>query len=281
MIRLEICGEGDANVRAVFAHLRGVLAATPEDAEAAVLLGGLDLLLIAEDLLSRGRHVLITVEAVDSLSALDRLVLASQRGGSRLAVVNPQHYQPSRRLIKEQLGAGQLGAVGLVRLRRWEKHRGRTLALPPMRLLGDLEEARWLVGCLPEVLYAAGSPDASFLQVHLGFPGGAMALVDFTAQLPSGDEYRSLSVIGSSGAAYADDHQNVQLHFQGGAAQARRAGGGVLHLSAMVQAFLDGVVDGSDFASGVATWRAMLQVAPAVRESLRVREAIRLEEPAG
>ena len=61
---------------------------------------------------------------------------------------------------------------------------------------------------------------AEYLQVHLGFEGGGMALIDVAHSLPPGDGYRSLALIGSLGAAHADDHHNAQLLYGGGPAQA-------------------------------------------------------------
>jgi len=278
MIRLEIYGSGDATARQIFARLRSATEATPDDSEAAVLWAGLDLIGLAEDLLGKGRHVFIPVEAVETLDALDRLTHSAQRGRGKLAIVNPQRYQASRQLIKQQIDAGKLGRVGLVHLHRWERDRGRPLPVPPARLLGDLELVLWLMGDLPEIVFAVGSQDASFLQIHLGFSGGAMALLGFTTRLPPGDEYRSLAVIGSSGAANADDQHNVQLSYLGGAAQTQRAGGGVRHIAAVVQAFVDDLINGRDFAVEIAAWRRMLLMAPAIRESLRSGRAIRLEE---
>ena len=55
------------------------------------------------------------------------------------------------------------------------------------------------------------------LLVHLGFKCGGMALIDFTNSLPDGDNYESLCLIGSKGVAYADDHRNRNLFFNGGA----------------------------------------------------------------
>ena len=48
-----------------------------------------------------------------------------------------------------------------------------------------------------------------------------MALIDFTNSLPDGDNYESLCLIGSKGAAYADDHRNRNLFFNGGAPEAK------------------------------------------------------------
>ncbi|MEC8690236.1 MAG: hypothetical protein VX016_01635, partial [Verrucomicrobiota bacterium] len=59
------------------------------------------------------------------------------------------------------------------------------------------------------------------LLVHLGFKCGGMALIDFTNSLPDGDNYESLCLIGAKGAAYADDHRNRNLFFNGGAPEAK------------------------------------------------------------
>ena len=48
-----------------------------------------------------------------------------------------------------------------------------------------------------------------------------MALLDFTNSMPTGDNYESLCLIGSNGAAYADDHRNRNLFFNGGAPDAK------------------------------------------------------------
>lgn len=278
MIRLEIYGSGDETARQVFARLRGATAATPTDSEATVLWSGLYLTRLAEDLLSRGRHVLLPVEAVDSLDLLNRLTAAAQRGGAKLAIMNPQRFQSSRKLIKEQIDAGKLGQIGLVRLHRWEHDRGKPLSGFPSRLVGDLELAMWLTGSVPEVIFAASSQDTAFVQVHLGFTGGASVLLDFTSRLPPGDEYRSLSVIGSTGAAHADDQHTVQLSYLGGAAQARRASGGAAHIAAVVQAFVDKLTSNHDFADDLAGWRKMLQIGAAIQESLRTGRTIGLVE---
>ena len=44
-----------------------------------------------------------------------------------------------------------------------------------------------------------------YVHVHLGFPEGGMALMDDAQTLSGGDGCFSLSMIGSTGAAYAND----------------------------------------------------------------------------
>lgn len=203
----------------------------------------------------------------------------------QVVVVNPDRFLPSRQLIRQQLDAGKLGEVGLIRIHRWESV-GQVFNLPglagqvenlphvegnlPTGLLCDLDLVLWLVGKLPDAIHAVEQSDASgrFVQVHLGFPGGAMALIDFSNRLPVGDGYQSLSVIGSAGAAYADDHQNMQLVFRGGQAQAVRAEETGRRHSAAVQERIESLQAGQDVAASVAEWRNVLKVADDIQQSI-------------
>ena len=108
-----------------------------------------------------------------------------------------------------------------------------------------------------------------------------MALIDYSDDLPPGDGYTSLSLIGSSGAAYADDHQNAQLVYRGGHPQALGVDeGGREHL-ALVQAFVDGIEQGHDLAASVSAWRMVMAGADAARESVASRRAVPLGPPGG
>ena len=182
-------------------------------------------------------------------------------------VINPDRFLPSRQLIRQQLDAGKLGEVGLIRIHRWEPVSGKDAGDLPAGLLRDLDLVMWLVGKLPDAIHAVEQSNASgrFVQVHLGFPGGTMALIDYTNRLPAGDGYQSLSVIGSVGAAYADDHQNMQLVFRGGHAQAVRAEESGRRHAATVQEQIDSLKSGHDVAASVAEWQNVLKVAETVR----------------
>ena len=185
--------------------------------------------------------------------------------------INPDRFLPSRQLIRQQLDAGKLGEIGLIRIHRWEAAVGKNDGDVPAGLLRDLDLALWLVGKLPDAIHAVEQSNSSgrTIQVHLGFPGGAMALVDFSNQLPNGDGYQSLSVIGSSGAAYADDHQNMQLVFRGGRVQAVRAEETGRRHSAAVQERIDSLQAGHDVATSVAEWQNVARVAESVRQAMR------------
>ena len=118
--------------------------------------------------------------------------------GSTEIAFNPDRFLPSRQLIRQQLDSGKLGDVGLIRVHRWEPTVGQVFNLPgvggqvenlpheinvlPTGLLRDLDLVLWLVGKPPDSIYAVSRSESSdsqskFIQVHLGFPGGAMALI--------------------------------------------------------------------------------------------------------
>ena len=56
-----------------------------------------------------------------------------------------------------------------------------------------------------------------------------MAMIDISTRLPEGDDYYSLSLVGANGSAYADDHYNMQLLYNGGPAAANPFDGPGLH----------------------------------------------------
>ena len=90
-----------------------------------------------------------------------------------------------------------------------------------------------------------------------------MALLVYSSLHPPGDPYRSLHVIGSAGAAYADDQQNMQLLYKGG--QTR---------GVMAHETLSGEPEPSDMTNN---WEQVLAVADAVQRSIEARQAVSLE----
>jgi len=174
------------------------------------------------------------------LAALHRL---SHQTGSPLITGFPLRCRPDVVEVHQALATGSLGDPGVLRLHDWQSPPTPGKSSSPDRSgesspaapgsrpqvsnadAATLDLGLWLLDALPEIVWAsrpsaAGNshPDpeqqahaASPLLVHLGFASGAMALID-RASLP-GDQppYFSLSVIGTRGAAYADDHHNRQL----------------------------------------------------------------------
>ena len=276
-IRLAVCHPDEAVRAGIAARLRGatVVPAGSAGRDAAMLWGHGP---PPEELLRAGVHVLLVAEPRPPHVTVAALFDAARKLGVRFAAVNPDRYLPSRQLIRKQLG-GSLGEPGLIRSHRWEptpSAAAETGALPDP-LIRDLDVALWLAGRVPDRVFAVEQKDAAgrYIQVHLGFRHGGMALLDYAGTLPPGDGYSSLSVIAASGAAYADDHQNAQLLFRGGHPQAIRTDECAGQLAAVAQEFVDALRGGRELPAS--DWTAVLAVAGAVTESLATGRAVVLE----
>lgn len=221
--------------------------------------------------LDAGKRVLLSADVWWASEAVQALP-----GVEQVAVTNLDRYLPSRQLIWQQLDAGKLGEPGLIRLYRWESPATEVRGPHdlPVSLLRDLDLVLWFFEKKPSLVHAIDGPG---IQVHLGFPGGGMALLDITHQLPAGGGYHSLSVIGSAGSAYADDHQNMQMLYQRDGLRPVLTEEGHLHHAAAVQAFVDALNTGHDLSVHLTACRQVLAVATAVRLSLQLRRAIELE----
>jgi predicted dehydrogenase len=305
MLRLVVIGAEEPALRNSAARLRGAtLIAGPEPPSPAtcdaVAFVGTDCPRreMIERFLTAGKHVLLTRPmglVADELATLSEV---ARRAGVQMAVANPDRYLPSRQMIARTVDAGNLGEVVLVRIHHWDTansdERGPFGIVTPVdrevKLVGwlgrQVDVVVSLMGVFPSLVYAtlqdamASSTAAGmYLQVHLGFPQGRMALLDYTDRLPQGDRYHAFSLIGSAGAAYADDHQNTQLVFRGGHPQAVRTAEEGETLTALIQEFVDGLRAGRDFTAGVAAWRHVRSVVDAVWRSVQSQRAVVPEGP--
>jgi hypothetical protein len=166
-----------------------------------------------------------------------------------------------------------------VRIHHWQTQ---TAGNVRQAMLAQLDTACWLVDQAPTLLFAQSRPArptveaTDYLQVHLGFADDRMAIIDCATSLAAGDDYYSLSAIGSAGAAYADDHHNMQLRFGGGHPQAIRTSQGDKALLAMLQEFLDASAQKRVPACGAAEWKRSQMLLAAVDRSLSFQEAVAL-----
>ncbi|MFP6874159.1 MAG: hypothetical protein VCA55_11695 [Verrucomicrobiales bacterium] len=144
----------------------------------------------------------------------------------------PWRFSPQVQSIRASLDAGQLGTPGLLRLHHW--HPG---AITMHEQIAATDLALWLFGSMPVATHCAVSAGSRL--IHLGFPGGGMAMIGFSSSLPEGDGYHSLCLIGSRGTAYADDHRDRNLIFTGGSANAELPGSKYAYIQPMLEDFLD------------------------------------------
>lgn len=238
--------------------------------------------LLAEKAARAGKHVLVETPMALSITAADAVLAACQTAGVRLMVRQDLRFMPAQRVAKESLVSGRLGDLGLLRIHHWEP-----LAAPndqPCRIAGEgrlmrrliahADLAIWFFGSLPSHVQCLGRPrhmgvrDVSYVQIHLGFPQGAMALLDYSTAVPYGTGYFSLSLIGAKGAAYVDDHHDSHLMFRGGKPTALTAEHGISHVVLQLQEFADAIEQHRAAAVTGEDARAAVEVAEAVMSSL-------------
>jgi predicted dehydrogenase len=289
MFHLTVIGGQETRWQAVAARLRGVVLNAAEETQdpATIESGGAAFIgslkgegAAIERWLDRGKAVLMTADSCPSRVQLQSLFARAKQSQAPLVVVNRERYAPSRQLIRQQLDGGKLGEPGLIRLHHWQRPdtaevcQGLSTAL-----LCDLDLVAWLFGKSPNLVYAVeqtapGSSERLGVQVHLGFPEGGMALVDSTAHTNVACCYRSLTVISSSGAAYADDQQNVQLVMQQGDARWVAADEGLQQWVTLIQEFAAEVQNSAQRPAYPTSWHNALVIGDAVRQSLQSRQAV-------
>ena len=229
-----------------------------------------------------GKHVLVEMPLASSTDAADAAIDACWSAGVCLMVGQAMRFLESHRKVKERLVSGDVGAPGALCIHHWEPRTSGGAAID--RVIREIDLANWLFATPPTEVYAVsrgqpevGSRDHDYVQVHLGFPEGGMALIDHSMTLPPGPGYFSLTMLGSAGAAYVDDHHNTQLLYVGGDnPSALDVGQGHGHIAAQLQEFVDAIEEGREPAITGADWRLAVQVAATAFGSMSAGRAARL-----
>jgi len=217
-----------------------------------------------------GKHVFVESPCSTSLEQTQRVVEACRAANVVLVVGQEARYLPSLQSVRDSHESGKLGIPGAVRIHRWQCDAGQNMHAETLQ---DIDLAVWMFGHQPTEVYAVGQPDHGYLQIHLGFENDGMALIDYSSMLPSGGDYHSMTLIGSTGAAYVDDHHNMNLIYNGGDPSARATSLGTKHLANMLADFV-AAVEASE-SLGTAAERSALEVSAAVNASLSNRQVMR------
>ncbi len=225
---------------------------------------------VASRAVDAARHVLLEGAARSDGSRLAELAEACRRASRCLMPAHAWRFQPSVRAVRDALDAGKLGEPGLLRIHRWKSRDD--ARSEPAELVPELDLANWFFGSRPREIYAVSG--AGYFQVHLGFPDGGMALID-RAVLPAGTGYDSLSLIGSTGAAYADDHRNLHLLYAGDHASAVGKVEGSLHVVSQLEEFTGAIRAGRSPSVTADETIAALDVLDAVTAAARERRVAR------
>ncbi|MBM3833830.1 MAG: Gfo/Idh/MocA family oxidoreductase [Verrucomicrobia bacterium] len=245
-----------------------------------------------------GKHILCQSPMALFRHEAAEIISVSRAARICLMIGQDLRFAPAIRVVKENGESGRLGEPGLLRIHRWQASEcspglsdilpcDRPVANPLWPLLPEIDLACWLFGRGPEIVYATARREEKptntrgYVQLHLGFSDGGMALIDYAETLPKDDGYFSLSLIGSKGAAYADDHHNMQLLFTGGPPVALKTLQGDLHLLAQLQEFVEAVEQRREPAIGGTDGLRMIEVVEAAARSLAIGDSVRcLEEQA-
>lgn len=193
----------------------------------------------AEKAAKNGKHMLLVSTDVNAIKKTAELC---QQAGTCFMPAFSWRFLPSVRAMHESLKLGKLGDPGLLRIHRWIPAADRVGSALD-RVLNEIDIANWIFEAMPTTIYSVNRDVSgrSYLQVHFGFPGDGMALIDYSWGLPPGGSYNSLSLIGSNGAAYADDQHNMHLLYGGQDPVALKAEQGLAHLRTQLQEFVDSI----------------------------------------
>ena len=243
-----------------------VVVNTPNNSHADIALAAID----------AGRHVLVEKPLALSAEAAATVQRAAEGADVRLMVAHTLRFMPANVQVQRALTAGELGRPGMLRSHRWLrrfpgppggwKHDpARSGGLCVHEGVHEIDQALWLIGERPTHVHAQARPE--LLQIHLGFASGAMAICGVATGLPLGSGYYSLTLIGSLGSAYADDHHNVQLVYRGGRPQAYVSDQRASAVRAQLDEFANAIAGGREPSVSGADAVAALQVAEAAAAS--------------
>jgi predicted dehydrogenase len=174
-----------------------------------------------------GKHIVCEKPLALNLADAEAMITACQQAGVRLFNALVVRFFPQYRAARDAVVAGQLGRLGVIRLKRagypptgdenWFQREERSGGMVMDLMIHDFDYARWLAGEVERV-YAksirssqADSPiDYAF--VTLQFKSGAMALIEGGWAYPPGFFRTSLDIAGSDGLIEwnSDDAQTIK-----------------------------------------------------------------------
>lgn len=254
-----------------------VVVNTPNDSHAA----------IASTAIAAGQHVLVEKPLALSADEAAAVQRAAERADLRLMAAHTLRFMPANVQVQRALAAGELGKPGMLRSHRWLRRfpgppRGwkhdpaRSGGLCVHEGVHEIDQALWLIDERPTHVHALAGPE--LLQIHLGYASGAMAICGVATGLPLGSGYYSLALIGSLGAAYADDHHNVHLVYRGGRPQAFVSDQRASAVRAQLDEFASAINEGRHPSVSGAAAAAALQVAEAAAASSASGKTAHLRE---
>jgi myo-inositol 2-dehydrogenase/D-chiro-inositol 1-dehydrogenase len=184
-----------------------------------------------------GKHVICEKPIALTLEDGQEMIEACERAGVRLFVAMVVRFFPQYRLARELVARGQIGGLGVMRLKRvsyppqksddnWYFDESRSGGMVVDLMIHDFDYARWLGGEVERVfarLSRAEGGIQQYAQVILRFKSGPMALVEGGWAYPPGVFRTAFDLSGTDGLIEwsSDEHAPVRsfmLHRSGEAA---------------------------------------------------------------
>ena len=180
-------------------------------------------------------HVLLHNREETDISSVNA---TQQEQGGIFMPAHSWRFRPDVQAVIRNHDVGNLGDPGLVRIHRWSTDH--ISSVDASTILPEIDLILWVFGKPHETAYVVGRGN-NFLQVHLGFADDGMALVDYAWGVPA--KYDSFTLIGGDGAAYADDHHNMNLLITDSPIQAIKTGQGTHHIYGLLQEFVTAITE--------------------------------------
>lgn len=159
----------------------------------------------------------------------------------RGAPTMPAHqwrYAPNVIPLQESRLRGQLGEPGLLRIHHWLTAE----TCPASLAFHQVDLSHWFFSGKPSSRYSHSRSD--YLQLHLGYPDSGMSLIDIATNRAGSNDYYSMHLIGSHGAAYADDHENSHLLLgRTGLHSLIPPANEIMTIRNMLEEFLNGIIE--------------------------------------
>ncbi|ADR36220.1 oxidoreductase domain protein [Oceanithermus profundus DSM 14977] len=173
--------------------------------------------------LEAGKDVILEKPLALDAASGRRILEAARKSGRRLFVAMVVRFFPQYRRAAELAKSGQLGRVGVVRLKRvlfppgpgWYRDPEKSGGMPVDLMIHDLDYVRWLLGD-PVRVFARRSPPVEgevleHVQAVLGYADGRMAIVEGGWAYPAGYFRTALDLAGDRGLVEWSSDQSPPL----------------------------------------------------------------------
>ncbi len=245
-----------------------------------------------------GKEIICEKPIALKLEDAQEMIEACNKAGVRLFIAQVVRFFPQYRKAYEQVQAGLIGDLGVMRLKRmgymphgfenWYSDDKRSGGIIMDIMIHDIDYALWLGGKVKRV-YAKTVKNknpqvlADYALVTLKFESGAMAILDGGWAYPKSVFKTSLDIAGSEGVIEwkMDDSNSIKPLLQNSSKEVAAVAipQSVLAespYSTQIKHYYDAIVNATDFDVTAEDAAAAVEVALAAKESLKTGKAVYL-----